>query len=129
MSKIRKKRRTFDEMAAVVADFETSGLTQKAYAQRHQIPIATFSYWLRKVRNQSDSSTANFLAVAWKRPNRFYTLKQPPLSSSRLTAGPCVSRSHLRMLRPSYHYSNSWPHLSHAHVRPSNAHLPRGRRY
>jgi len=50
-------------MAAVVADFETSGLTQKAYAQRHQIPIATFSYWLRKVRNQSDSSTANFLAV------------------------------------------------------------------
>lgn len=63
MSKLPKKRRTFDEMAVVVADFEASGLTQKAFAEHCQIPIATFSYWLRKVRNQSNSSATKFLAV------------------------------------------------------------------
>ena len=89
MSKIPEKRRSFDEMVAVVADFEASGFTQKTFAEHRQIPIATFSYWLRKVRNPTNASTtAKFLAVELVPPNGWILRRtQPPQSVRESVSG------------------------------------------
>ncbi len=62
------RRRTLAEMTEVIADFDRSDLTQKAFAARHHIPIATFAYWLRKVRAQQTDSRPVFLSVETSKP-------------------------------------------------------------
>jgi transposase len=37
----------------LVADFETSGLSQRAYAAQKQISLSNLRYWMYKLRNQS----------------------------------------------------------------------------
>ena len=36
-----------------VADFETSGLSQRAYAEQKQISLSNLRYWMYKLRNES----------------------------------------------------------------------------
>ena len=37
----------------LVADFETSELSQRAFAEQKQIPISNLRYWMYKLRNES----------------------------------------------------------------------------
>jgi hypothetical protein len=37
----------------LVADFELSGLSQRAYAEQKQISISNLRYWMYKLRNES----------------------------------------------------------------------------
>lgn len=36
-----------------IKDFQTSGLSQKEWCRKHQIPLSTFSYWIRKQAEKS----------------------------------------------------------------------------
>ena len=54
------KRRSPEQIARIVADYEGSGLTQKAFAESRSIPIATLTYWLRKARQLAGPS---FVAI------------------------------------------------------------------
>ena len=41
-----------EERAALIAEYERSGLTQKAFAQREGIKFSTFTAWLLRYRQQ-----------------------------------------------------------------------------
>lgn len=47
--------RTQETMFKLVEEYENSGLTQREFAQQHEIKLPTFTYWLRKKRSASDS--------------------------------------------------------------------------
>lgn len=56
------KRASLNEMKAVVASFQVSGLTQREFCQQQQIKLPTFSYWYRKVQ-LTPSTTGGFTEV------------------------------------------------------------------
>ena len=49
-SLVSNRRLRPDEIQALIRGYHGSGLTQVAFAARHQIPISTFTYWLRRER-------------------------------------------------------------------------------
>ena len=46
-------RKNNDKFLSLKAQFENSGLTQKAFCQKHQIAYSTFQYWLRKCKAEA----------------------------------------------------------------------------
>lgn len=50
-------------MEAVVASFQSSGLTPREFCQQHQIKLPTFSYWYGKVGQTSLHTTSGFTEV------------------------------------------------------------------
>ena len=55
--------RTSEEMFPVVEDWLQSGLTQKAYSQRHDLPLHILPYWAgryRKVQQAPIDQSAQF---------------------------------------------------------------------
>ncbi len=51
-----------EEMLKLVADFEQSGQSQRFFCQSAGISLAKFGYWVRKVRNEKETS-AGFLKI------------------------------------------------------------------
>ncbi len=45
--------RRAEEMSEVLARYEASGLTQKAFAEREGVPYTTLMYWRRRLRTGS----------------------------------------------------------------------------
>jgi len=55
--------RTSEEMFPVVEDWLRSGLTQKEYSQRHDLPLHILPYWASRYRKfQQDPITASTLS-------------------------------------------------------------------
>jgi len=52
---LREKR---NQMAALVSDWQTSGMSQREYAGLHNIRHRTLSYWISKQRQMNDSQSA-----------------------------------------------------------------------
>ncbi len=46
------KRRSRNEWQRLLEEQVSSGLTQKAFCERAGIPVATFGYWRRKLRDE-----------------------------------------------------------------------------
>ena len=51
-----------EEMLRLVAEFEQSGQSQRAFSQAAGISLAKFGYWIRKVRKEKETSDG-FLKV------------------------------------------------------------------
>jgi len=43
-----------EQWQKIIRDFETSGLTQKAFCQNRAIKIHTLHYWLKKLNNDPE---------------------------------------------------------------------------
>ena len=54
--------RKAEEMFALVEEWEESGQTQKVFCQEQGVKVGTFAYWLRKKRQERES-TGGFLPV------------------------------------------------------------------
>lgn len=52
---MRAKR---EEWLARVASWKSSGLSQSAWCREHGVPLASFSYWQRKLSGQEESVAA-----------------------------------------------------------------------
>ena len=44
-------------------DLKTSGLTQKAWCQEHQIPQSTLRYWIRKLKSEESSASSSWMQL------------------------------------------------------------------
>lgn len=59
--------RTSAEMFPVVEDWLQSGLTQKEYSERHQLPVHVLPYWVsryRKIHSNTQPQSASFIQVS-----------------------------------------------------------------
>ena len=54
------RRANQDQMEAVVASYQSSGLTQREYCLQQHIKLPTFSYWYRKVCEKPVASPSGF---------------------------------------------------------------------
>jgi transposase-like protein len=58
------RRSSRAERRAMVEEYQASGLTQKEFAARRQVPLSTLTYWLRRARrsraNAASSSPVHF---------------------------------------------------------------------
>ncbi|PZX48856.1 hypothetical protein LV84_04134 [Algoriphagus ratkowskyi] len=57
------RRANQEQMEAVVASFQSSGLTQREFCIQHSLKLPTFSYWYRKVCAKTESVTSGFTEV------------------------------------------------------------------
>lgn len=57
------KRTSQQEQEAMVAFFQSSGLSQRAFCERENLKLATFSYWYRKFGKGADP-VSGFVEVA-----------------------------------------------------------------
>ena len=48
----------------MVASFQSSGLSQRAFCERENLKLATFSYWYRKFRQGAAAPVSGFVEVA-----------------------------------------------------------------
>jgi hypothetical protein len=72
------RRRTPDEIKAILVAYRSSGLSQREFAQKRSIPVATLSHWLRRERKNgksagekptpSSKSTQEFIPVRFPEP-------------------------------------------------------------
>ena len=46
-----QRRRTPDEIKAILVAYPSSALSQREFAQKRSIPLANLTYWLRRERN------------------------------------------------------------------------------
>ena len=56
-----RRRRSTDEVRALIAEYRSSGETQKQFSTRTGTPLSTLSLWLRKHR---ESSSTALVAIA-----------------------------------------------------------------
>jgi len=66
-----KQKRNADDMRRTIEDFRKSGLTRRAFCQRHHIAISTLDYWRRA---QSRPARLVKVEVAGKEPAPAFTL-------------------------------------------------------
>ncbi len=64
----------------VVADFELSGLSQRAYAEQKKIELSNLRYWIYKLRNES-RPLATERKDAPERAEQRAPAKAPPVAS------------------------------------------------
>lgn len=57
------RRSNQEQMEAMVASYQCSGLTQREFCLRQNIKLPTFSYWYRKVVTKPESMTSGFTEV------------------------------------------------------------------
>jgi hypothetical protein len=55
MPKTNRKQRTVAEIQAILADYDSSSLTQKQFCVYRSVPASTFHVWLAKRRRQNQS--------------------------------------------------------------------------
>jgi transposase-like protein len=56
-----RRRRSADEVHALIAEYRSSGETQKQFSARTGVPLSTLGVWLRKDR---ESSSTALVAIA-----------------------------------------------------------------
>jgi transposase-like protein len=49
-TKSRRRRRSPSEIKAILVAYHSSGLSQREFAQKRQVSLATLSHWLRRER-------------------------------------------------------------------------------
>lgn len=64
-------------MEAVVASFQSSGLTQREFCQRENIKLPTFSYWYRKLGAGATPTSSGFTEVTPTLPSDVLELVYP----------------------------------------------------
>ena len=74
------KKRTRLEWAALLREWETSGLTRSEFCRKHNIKCSTFDYWRRQLR--VDKNVHGFVKIK-KGP----VSSQPPHFSMRVSTG------------------------------------------
>lgn len=47
----RRQRRSVDEIQALLSTYRSSGLTQREFADQNRLSFSTFTYWLRRYRD------------------------------------------------------------------------------
>jgi len=59
------EKRTAVNMFPLIDEYRAGNLTQKQFCQRHNLPLWTFHYWLRKYRKQpiASATPAAFVPV------------------------------------------------------------------
>ena len=57
------RRANQERMEAMVASYQSSGLTQREFCLQENIKLPTFSYWHRKVYAKTESMTSGFTEV------------------------------------------------------------------
>lgn len=50
-------------MLSLVSDWKSSGLTQKAFGQLHNINVATLGYWVAKAKSQETNHSGRFIEM------------------------------------------------------------------
>ena len=65
---MKKTRHTKEEMKAVYANWQQSGMNKKAFCQQIGMPHATFFYWIKKFEEPQPSSAPGFLEVNFPNP-------------------------------------------------------------
>ncbi len=59
-----KRRRSKEEVSALVAEFRASGLSRREFAEQSGIPISTVHSWLRNRERSTISSASAFVPVS-----------------------------------------------------------------
>ena len=66
------------EMYKQIADWRSSGLSQKAYCQEQGIKLATFSYWIKKQKDeQTSQNQEGFIPLKAASKNESYRIVYP----------------------------------------------------
>ena len=67
------KKRTRAEWAALVSEWETSGLTRSVYCRKHGVKFSTFDYWNKQLR--VDKNVHGFVKIEQRpvpsKPSRY----------------------------------------------------------
>ena len=63
MSLNQRQRRSLSEWSSIVVDHRVSGLSARAYCDRSDLALSTFTKWRRRLRVQTKSSDSGFVAV------------------------------------------------------------------
>jgi len=59
----RIQRRSVTERRRLLARYERSGLSQKAFCQRHGVALSTLQYWRRRARDTDQEPTPSFVEI------------------------------------------------------------------
>lgn len=57
----RRQRRSTDEIQALLSSYRSSGLTQREFADQNRLSFSTFTYWLRRYRDNESPAEDNGL--------------------------------------------------------------------
>lgn len=60
---MNRARRTPGEIAHLCEEFRRSGITQRAFAERHGVHVATVRYWLTCQHSRKPQAVARFVEV------------------------------------------------------------------
>lgn len=86
----RRVRRSTEEIAALVEEYRSSGLTQRAYARRKGLGLSTLTIWLRRARAgrvEGDSGRPRIVAVRLTEGNGLVDPDAPSGFELRLAGG------------------------------------------
>jgi transposase-like protein len=56
----KNQKRTPEKMRSLVASYCTSGLTQRAFCEKHKLPVSVFQYWYRKFNKEQVLAASGF---------------------------------------------------------------------
>ena len=59
----RQERKDGKQMFGMIEDWSQSGKTQKEYCQERGLYLSVFGYWLRKYREQRESTGPSFVKL------------------------------------------------------------------
>jgi len=60
----RRRRRSADEIQALLSSYRSSGLTQREFADQNRLSFSTLTYWLRRYRdNESPAEGSGLIRV------------------------------------------------------------------
>ena len=90
--------RSREERAALVRAYETSGLTQKAFAQREGVKYPTFVSWVQQARREAPAAPVGFAEVALPRSEAPVEVQLPDGTTIRGTNVEAVAQL-LQLLR------------------------------
>ena len=60
----RNQRRSVTERRRLLARYERSGLSQKAFCLRHGVALSTLQYWRRRARDTDQEPTPTFVEIS-----------------------------------------------------------------
>ena len=69
----RQRQRTLNERAALLAEYDNSGLTQREFAARNGLSLTCLSIWLRNAQVKNPGTVPPILGV---QTDRQYNLRQ-----------------------------------------------------
>src|SRR4051812_39300409 len=72
------ENQTQQQMFSMIACWQQSGLTQKAYCEQHSILYHVFHYWYKKYRDaQPSDKQADFIALHLQQPSAAHSYPAP----------------------------------------------------